>query len=119
MSGTQLSYLVGWLLMINGSWHFFNTRILTRARQTLLLYTSQSAMQLKSMKIIGFFFLDQSRNEKESQTQNHYRLSVTNVPVNFLHRLNAVSRRSGSSFKNFSSRTTFSISFDSTFRNAF
>lgn len=48
-----------------------------------------------------------------------YRLSVTNVPVNFLHRLSADSNRSGSSFRNFSSRTTFSISFDRIFRNAF
>jgi len=39
-----------------------------------------------------------------------YRLSVTRVPVSFLQRLNADSSRSGSSFRNFSSRTTFSIS---------
>lgn len=48
-----------------------------------------------------------------------YRFNVTSVPVNFLHRLNADSKRSGSSFKNFSSRTTFSISFDKIFRNPF
>lgn len=39
-----------------------------------------------------------------------YRFNVTNVPVSFLHRLSALSNRSGSSFRNFSSRTTFSIS---------
>lgn len=36
--------------------------------------------------------------------------NVTSVPVSFLQRLRALSNRSGSSFKNFSSRTTFSIS---------
>ena len=43
-------------------------------------------------------------------------LSVTNVPVNFLHLLRAISSRSGSSFKNFSSRQTRSISDDKMLR---
>lgn len=32
--------------------------------------------------------------------EDTYRFKVTNVPVNFLHLLKAVSNRSGSSFKN-------------------
>lgn len=48
-----------------------------------------------------------------------YLFSVTSVPVSFLHRLRAVSRRSGSSFKKFSSRTTLSISLASIARRLF
>lgn len=39
-----------------------------------------------------------------------YRLSVTRVLVSFLQRFNADSNRSGSSLRNFSARTTISIS---------
>ena len=41
-----------------------------------------------------------------------YLFRVTKVPVNFLHLRKATSRRSGSSFKNVSSRQTLSISFE-------
>lgn len=39
-----------------------------------------------------------------------YLFRVTNVPVNFLQRLNALSSLSGSSFKNLKTRTQFKIS---------
>lgn len=65
--------------------------------------------KLNTPSLIFFNFIIPLQNSYNEVT-NKYRLSVTRVPVNFLHRLNADSSRSGSSFKNFSSRTTFSIS---------
>lgn len=134
-------------IRLTWSWYFFNRNIWTGAGQSLLLYTSQSAIEkvgqeffismgfqrccvLREKTTVSYFFLFYKHScvilwhvsviiAKSTEKNATYRLSVTKVPVNFLHRRNADSNRSGSSVRNFSSRTTFSISFDNTFRSAF
>lgn len=110
-------------MRLTSSGHLIDRYIRTCTWQALLLHTGQSVEFFRHSSYIWANYvivhIFSSNPDPEAITSLTYRLSVTKVPVNFLHRRNADSNRSGSSLRNFSSRTTFSISLERTFRREF